>query len=214
MRLAPLLPILDAGVLGDSLVAALHRVASGGAEWVEYRDKGSDDATFCRRAAELARVCSERGVALLINDRVDAAAGVGAAGVHLGQEDLPVELARRLLGPGATIGISVDTAEEAAAAEALPVDYIAIGPIFATATKVDAGPLVGLDGLRRVRERIALPLVAIGGIDANSAAEVTAAGADCVAAVSGIFGCSDPEAATRRLIEAAAAGIGARESAD
>ena len=145
-----MLPIIDP-LATTSLVDAVAAVARGGAGWVEYRDKKADDRRAHERAVALVGVCRELDVRLLINDRVDVALAVGADGVHLGQDDLPAAAARELLGDRAIIGISVDTVEEAVAAEALPVDYIAIGPVFGTSSKPDAGPAVGLDGVVDIR---------------------------------------------------------------
>jgi thiamine-phosphate pyrophosphorylase len=136
---------------------------------------------------------------LIINDRVDVALAVGAQGVHLGQDDMPPEAARKLLGPNAVIGYSTHNIEQAIAAAKLPIDYLAIGPIFATTTKSDTAPVLGLHGLRAVREAIgAFPLVAIGGISHANAREVIGAGADSVAVIGALL--SD----SRRIPEATA----------
>ncbi len=203
---SPVLPIIDP-LATIGLVDAVAAVARGGAGWVEYRDKKADDRRAHERAVALVAACRELGVRLLINDRVDVALATGADGVHLGQDDLPVAAARELLGDRAIIGISVDTVEEAMAAEALPVDYIAIGPVFGTSSKPDAGRVIGLDGVRAAAIAISKPLVAVGGIDLSNAEDVVAAGCDCVAVLSALFGSRGPEDATRRLIEAAEAAL-------
>ena len=125
-----------------------------------------------------------RGVRLIVNDRVDVALAAGADGVHVGQDDLPAESAREILGPMAIIGISTHSLAQAAAAASLPVDYVAIGPVFATSTKANPDPVVGLEGLRAVRAAVTASLVAIGGITLEKAPAVFAAGADSVAVVS------------------------------
>ena len=204
---SPLLPILDPAATAAPLLDVLGALAAGGAAWVEYRDKAAGDRLACERAARLVREARRLGIALLVNDRVDVALAAGADGVHLGQEDLPAAAARRLLGDEAIIGISVDTAEEARAAAGLPVDYVAIGPVFATATKPDAGPVVGVAGVAAAAAAIDKPIVAVGGIDARTAPEVIAAGAECVAVVAALFGSGGVAACTRRLIEAAARGF-------
>ena len=198
------MPIIDP-LATTAPVDALAAVARGGAGWVEYRDKKADDRRAHERAVALVGACRELDVLLLINDRVDLALTVGADGVHLGQDDLPAAAARELLGDRAIIGISVDTVEEAVAAEALPVDYIAIGPVFGTSSKPDAGPAVGLDGVHTAAIAISKPLVAVGGIDLSNAGDVVAAGCDCVAVLSALFGPLGPEYATRQLMEAAEA---------
>ena len=125
---------------------------------------------------------------LIINDRVDVALAVGAHGVHLGQDDMPPDAARELLGPDAIIGYSTHNINQALAATKLSIDYLAIGPIFNTTTKADTAPVLGLDGLRAVRQAIgAFPLVAIGGITRGNAREVIAAGADSVAVISALL---------------------------
>jgi len=144
-------------------------------------------------------------VRLIVNDRVDLAEAVGADGVHLGQDDLPPEAARRLLGPDAVIGYSTHNVEQALAASKLPISYLAIGPIFQTTSKTDTSPVLGLDCLRAVRRAIgALPLVAIGGITHANARSVIEAGADSVAVISALM--SDPARiaeATRALVYSA-----------
>jgi thiamine-phosphate pyrophosphorylase len=156
---------------------------------------------FYEQAKTAAEVALLRDVELIINDRVDIALALGL-GVHLGQDDLPPEAARRLLGDDAVIGYSTHTVDQALEAARLPIDYVAIGPIFATATKENPSPVVGLAGLRAVRSAIgSLPLVAIGGITSANAPDVIAAGADSVAIISGLW--EDParvSAALRSLL--------------
>ena len=190
----------------------MRAVANGGANWVEYRDKETDDRRVHERAVAMASACRQFDVRLLINDRVDVALAAGADGVHLGQDDLPVSKARELLGTEAIIGISVDTAEEARAAETLPVDYIAIGPVFATSSKPDAGPVVNLDGVRQAAVSISKPLVAVGGIDLSNAGAVVAAGCDCVAVLSALHGSGGLEHITRQLMNAADTAFSLREN--
>ncbi|MFQ5743467.1 MAG: thiamine phosphate synthase [Acidobacteriota bacterium] len=202
-----ILPIVDAALAKQEMEKLMPALAAAGATWVEYRDKRADDRLFHHRAGEALEAARQHGIALLINDRVDMALAVGAHGVHLGQEDLPVEVARRLLGPEMIVGLSVGKLEEAQVAELLPVDYIALGPVYATSTKPDAGEPVGLEMVRAVREATTIPLVAIGGITADNAAAVTAAGADCVAAASFLFGAPSPGDATRRLQAASMEGL-------
>lgn len=164
------------------------RLSEGGAQFVQLREKHLSPREFYVEAEVALRVARERGVRLIINDRVDIALAVGADGVHLGQDDLAPEAARRVLGEDALVGFSTHSVEQALEAASLPVDYVAIGPIFATSSKEKADPVVGLDGLRRVREAIGdLPLVAIGGITRENVHEVLAAGADSVAVISALL---------------------------
>jgi len=145
----------------------------------------------------------QRGVQLIINDRVDVALAVGAHGVHLGQDDMPPEAARKLLGPNAVIGYSTHNIEQAIAATKLPIDYLAIGPIFATTSKSDTAPVLGSEGLRTVRQAVgAFPLVAIGGVSHANAREVIQAGADSVAVISALVSNSSGiSEATRSLLQ-------------
>lgn len=211
----PILPVLDAGLAGDRLLELTEQVAAGGAEWIEFRDKVGDDRGRYERAVRVAEICARTGLELLVNDRADVALAVGARGVHLGQRDLPPDAARKLLGPDAVIGLSVDTADEAQAAVRLAVDYVALGPIFATASKHDTGPVVGVERLHAVRAALDrdMPLVAIGGITPQNAAAVTTAGGDCVAVVSSILGARDPAVATADLLRAAREGLARRRDA-
>lgn len=187
-RLPPLYPITDTQISGLSHAEQVALFAEGGATVVQLREKRATALEFYEAAKAALAVANERRVQLIINDRVDIALAVGAAGVHLGQDDLPPEIARRLLGDAAVIGYSTHSVEQALIAASLPIDYLAIGPIFATSTKENPDPVVGLDGLRAVRETIgSLPLVAIGGITHANSAEVLAAGADSVAMISGLW---------------------------
>ncbi len=157
------------------------------------------DDDLVRLALELKKILDPRGIPLFINDRVPVAAAAGAAGVHLGQGDASPRDARRILGPAAVIGFSVETLAQADAAADLEVDYLGVSPIFSTPTKPDTGPAWGLGGLRDLRRRTDRPLVAIGGIGADNAAAVLDAGADGLAVVSAICAAEDPEAAARSL---------------
>ena len=151
---------------------------------------------------EQARAAKQAGVQLIINDRVDIALAVGAAGVHLGQDDMPPEAARNLLGPQAIIGYSTHNVDQAISAAKLPIDYIAVGPIFGTTTKSDTAPILDLEGLRAVREAIGeFPLVAIGGITLTNARAVIDAGADSVAVISALLSGPDITTATQTLLE-------------
>jgi thiamine-phosphate pyrophosphorylase len=152
---------------------------------------------------EQARAAKQPWVQLIINDRVDIALAAGADGVHLGQDDLPPEAARKLLGPQAIIGYSTHNVEQAISATKLPIDYLAIGPIFSTTTKSDTAPVLGLEGLRAVRRAIGeFPLAAIGGITLNNARAVIDAGADSVAVISALLSAADITTATKNLLQA------------
>jgi thiamine-phosphate diphosphorylase len=200
--LPKLYTITEARVSGLSHAEQVSRLCAGGAELVQLREKHLSPGEFYSEALAALRVARECGVRLIINDRVDIALALGADGVHLGQDDLSPLAARRLLGQEAVIGFSTHNLEQARAASLLPVDYIAIGPIFATSSKENPDPLVGLDGLRRVREAVgALPLVAIGGINLENARACLAAGADAVAVIGALLAePSEIAERTRRML--------------
>ncbi|MDT5061968.1 MAG: thiamine-phosphate pyrophosphorylase [Acidobacteriota bacterium] len=160
-------------------------MSAGGATFIQLREKHLSPREFYNQAKEALLVARSCGVRLIINDRADIALALKASGVHLGQDDLPPEAARELLGEDAIIGFSTHNVEQAIEAARLPVDYIAIGPIFETKSKENPDPVVGLDGLRRVRQSVGeIPLVAIGGIKRENIQETLAAGADAVAVIS------------------------------
>jgi thiamine-phosphate pyrophosphorylase len=148
------------------------------------------------------------GVVLIVNDRVDVALAIDADGVHVGQDDIPVPVARRLLGPDKIVGTSAGTVEEARQAELDGADYVGVGSIFTTASKPDAGDAIGPDALRRIREAIHIPIVAIGGLNASNAAEAIGAGAQGVAVISSVVGADDVASAARMLAEVVRAAKG------
>ena len=166
----------------------VERLCSGGARLIQLRDKSSSAIDFYEQAKAALLVARTCGAQLLINDRVDVALAIDADGVHLGQEDLPIEAARTLLGSGKLIGVSTHSVEQAQRALLQPVDYIAFGPIFHTRTKSNPDPEVGLENLRNVRKLTQLPLVAIGGITQDSATAVITAGADSIAVIGDLVG--------------------------
>lgn len=188
MKLPRIYPLTDVHLSGLSHAEQVKLLSLGGASLIQLREKRMAVREFYEQAKEAVAVGLRCGVQLIINDRVDVALAVGAAGVHLGQDDMPPEAARKLLGPNALIGYSTHNIEQAIAATKLPIDYLAIGPIFATTTKSDTAPVLGVEGLRAVRRAIgAFPLVAIGGITPANAANITAAGADSVAVISALL---------------------------
>lgn len=195
--------VADAGYAeGRDLPALVEAAVRGGATVVQLRAKDLPARAFAALAVETARRLAPTGVPLLVNDRVDIALACGAAGVHLGQDDLAVPDARRMLGPGAVIGVSVNTPEEARRAAAEGADYVGAGPAFATSTKDTPLAVLGPDGIARIRRTVGIPVVAIGGITAANAASLAAAGADGVAVVSAILGTPDPEAAAADIARA------------
>ncbi len=186
--LPKLYPITDVRLSGLSHAEQVARLGAGGATLVQLREKHLSPREFYDEAQRALSVAREIGVRLIINDRADIALALHADGVHLGQDDLAPEAARRLLGEDAIIGFSTHSLEQAGEAARLRVDYIAIGPIFNTSSKENPDPTVGLYGLSRVRQAIgSIPLVAIGGITCENAREVLDAGADTVAVISALL---------------------------
>jgi thiamine-phosphate pyrophosphorylase len=181
-------PITDTKLSGLSHVEQVRQLIEGGATLIQLREKDLNPREFYREAEVALKLARTHGVRLIINDRVDIALALKADGTHLGQADLPPAEARTILGDEAIIGFSTHNIEQARAALKLPVDYLAVGPIFSTASKKAPDPVVGLPGLREIRAVIdRLPIVAIGGITLANASEVLGAGADSVAMISGLL---------------------------
>ena len=203
MKLPRIYPLTDVPLSRISHAEQVKLLSLGGASLIQLREKRMPPREFYEQAKKAVAVALSCGVQLLINDRIDVALAVGAAGVHLGQDDMPPEAARKLLGPNAVIGYSTHNIQQAIAATKLPIDYVAIGPIFATTTKSDTAPVLGLDGLRTVRQAIGtFPLVAIGGITHGNASKVIEAGADSVAVISALLSNSHGiREATRSLLQ-------------
>lgn len=171
----------------------------GGVTCVQLREKDCPTREFIAEAKALLAVLRPAGIPLIINDRLDVALAVGADGLHLGQKDMAIADARRLGGSGLVIGISAESLDDAVRAEREGADYIGISPVFATNTKTDTARPLGLDGIRRIRQSVDLPLVAIGGIGVDNAAAVIAAGADGLAVVSAIVAADCPRTAAALL---------------
>jgi thiamine-phosphate pyrophosphorylase len=198
---SPLYVILDReATRGRDLGDVLEAVLAGGCRFVQLREKSRALAEVWPQARALRARSAAAGATFIVNDRVDLALALDADGVHVGQEDLPPAVARRLLRPGMVLGVSTHDEEQADQAIRDGADYVAVGSMFPTTTK-SGFQLVGPDLLRRVRARTTAPLVAIGGITEDNVAPVMAAGADAVAVISAVCGASDPEAAVRRLLE-------------
>jgi len=171
----------------------------GGADTIQFRQKIGATREMIEIARELKRLCQDAGVMFIVNDRVDVAIASEADGVHLGQDDFPIPLARKLLGENRIIGGSAVTLEEAQECLDQGVDYIGFGPVYPTASKNDAGPVTGLDLLKHAVDTIPLPIIAIGGISSENTAEVMAAGVKGIAVISAVCCQENPERATRKL---------------
>ena len=191
--------------LGRDLDWIVAEAVRGGTTMVQLREKEADTRDFVALGLKLKELLTPLGVPLLINDRIDVALAVDADGVHIGQSDMPYTIARRLLGPDRIIGLSVETMDEVAEANALDVDYVAVSPVYGTPTKTDTAEPFGLEGLRKAAALSRHPVVAIGGMNERTAADVFAAGADGIAVVSAICSAPDPCSAARRLLEIATA---------
>lgn len=193
--------VTDRGLcLNRPLQDVVLRAVKGGAAYVQLREKDITTRLFVEEGRAIKKILEPYGVPLIINDRIDVALACGADGVHIGQEDMPYAIARKLMGERAMIGISVETWEDVEAAQKLDVDYIGVSPVFVTPTKTDTKEPWGLDGLRKIKEFSRHPLVAIGGINEANARAVVEAGADCLAVVSAICAAADPHGATSSLI--------------
>jgi thiamine-phosphate pyrophosphorylase len=192
--------ITDVNISQLSHAAQVRRLCEGGARLIQLREKHLSPREFYREAQAALDVARSYGARIIINDRVDLAAALKADGVHLGQKDLPPEAARALLGDEAIIGASTHNLRQAAEAAKLPLDYIAIGPIFSTATKTNPEPVVGPERLHEIRKVVGrIPLVAIGGITLDNASQVIFAGADAVATVAALL--NEPSRITMRTQE-------------
>lgn len=205
--------VLDPGLAaGRSLLEVARAAIAGGAGTLQLRAKDWDGRDLVEAGRQLRRLTAESGALFIVNDRVDVALAVEADGVHVGERDIPVADARRILGPTAVIGFSPETVDSARRAVADGADYLGVGPVFATTSKPDAGAPIGLDGLRAVVEAVSVPLVAIGGIHAGNAASALRAGACGVAVISAVLQAADPRSATAelaRVVRAVLAGGGA-----
>jgi thiamine-phosphate pyrophosphorylase len=171
----------------------------GGVSCVQLREKKLGTRDFINEAKVLNTLLFSKGIPLIINDRVDVALAVKAAGVHLGQSDMSIRDARYILGSTSIIGVSAECLEDAVIAEKQGADYIAISPVFSTTTKTDTAPPLGLAGIQEIRQQVSLPLVAIGGINRENCSQVITSGADGIAVVSAIVSAPSPEHAALEL---------------
>ncbi len=178
----------------------------GGVSAVQLREKDLDTRSFLEEGRAILDLLKHAGVPLIINDRIDIALALDAEGVHLGQSDMPADIARKILGSDRIIGLSVEEPGHITSGEATYADYLGISPVFLTPTKTDLEKAWGLEGLRKARSLTGLPLVAIGSVKQENAREVIEAGAHCVAVVTAITAADNPEQATRLLLDQVRAG--------
>ncbi len=186
----------------------LTRLAiEGGADTIQFRHKSGSTREMIENAREMKKICEDAGISFIVNDRIDVAIAAEAHGVHLGQDDFPIPLARKLLGEDKIIGGSAATIEEAELCLSDGADYVGFGPVFPTTSKDDAGPVSGIDILRQVVEAIPLPIIGIGGIFAHNTPDVIKAGAHGIAVISAVCCQEDPKQATKALHDALKAAI-------
>jgi len=192
--------VTDRGLArGRSTLEVVKAAVSGGVTCIQLREKDCSTREFIEQALAMKSFLEARNIPLIINDRLDVALAVAADGVHLGQNDMPLEMARKIAGRSMLIGISAESVQDAIAAENGGADYLGVSPIFATPTKTDTAPPLGLDGLQEIRKHVKIPLVGIGGLNKSNAAEAIRSGADGVAVVSAIVAANDPAAAATTL---------------
>ena len=184
---------------GRSTFEIVKAAVDGGVTVVQLREKHCSTREFIEQALAIKNFLKARKVPLIINDRLDVAQAVKADGVHLGQTDMPLEMAKDILGDSMLIGISAESIEDAIAAEKGGADYLGVSPIYTTSTKTDTAPPLGLAGLREIRKAVSLSLVGIGGLNKENSAEAIRSGADGVAVVSAIVAADDPKAAAIEL---------------
>ena len=191
--------VTDRGLMTTpTLEEAVEQAIDGGCTLVQLREKNASSREFYRSAVSVKKVTDRRGVPLIINDRLDIALASGAAGVHLGQSDLPAAAARRVLGPDKIVGVSASTPAQAEAAQAAGADYLGVGAMFPTGTKTDAD-IISMEELKKIRAAVSIPIVAIGGINLRTAPLFRGMGIDGFAVVSAILARKDIRAAARGL---------------
>ncbi|SOD93518.1 thiamine phosphate synthase [Spirosoma fluviale] len=201
--------VTDSGIAqqaGHTLPFVVEEACRAGVRWVQLREKELSTRAFLELGVALKRITQAYGAKLIINDRVDIALAVDADGVHVGQDDMPYQLVRSLIGPDKIIGLSINNITELEAAQGADLDYLGIATIFPTGTKQDTSSLLGLAGLRAICQQTSLPTFAIGGINAATIQSVLQAGASGAAVVSAICGQSSPYEAGRELIQLGALG--------
>jgi thiamine-phosphate pyrophosphorylase len=202
----PLLKVIDFYLVTDSglskkgTLSDVSEAVEAGCKIVQYREKNKSTKEMISEAAEIKRICSDRAV-FLVNDRIDVALAVDSDGVHIGQGDMPIEIARKLLGEDKIIGLTVHNTDEAIEAEKKGADYVGLSPIFDTATKKDAGKGIGPERIRDVKNAIRIPVVVIGGINKENSENVIRNGADSLVAISAVLCSDNVKRETKSLID-------------
>jgi thiamine-phosphate pyrophosphorylase len=194
--------ITDRRAAGErSLLEVVQAAIKGGATVIQLREKEAGTREMLRLGRALKDLTRASDLPLIVNDRLDVALALDAEGVHVGQDDMPAEVVRRLIGPDKILGVSAETVAQAREAEAAGADYLGVGDIFGTPSKPDAGAPIGLARFAEIVRSVSIPVVGIGGVTLENAAAVIEAGAAGVAVISAVMGAADPEAAARRLRE-------------
>ncbi len=195
--------VTDRDILGDrDLLMAVEQALQGGVTMLQLREKTASSRDFYQLAVRMKKLATACQVPLIINDRLDIALAADADGLHIGQEDLPPGVARRILGPGKILGYSVSTVAEAVYGERNGADYLGAGPVYATGSKADAANPIGIDGLRQIKQSVSIPVVGIGGIGEVNILDVKGAGADGISVISAIMGSRDIRGSSRMLADA------------
>jgi len=195
--------VTDRGILqGRDLLDAVAEAIEGGVTLIQLREKEVSSREFYQIALKVKDLSHSRGVPLLINDRLDIALAVNADGLHIGQEDLPLKVARKLLGPDKIIGLSVSNLEDAVQGEKEGADYLGAGAVYPTTSKDVSESPIGPDGLKKIKDAVSIPVVGIGGINLFNIEEVKRTGVDGVAVISAIMGAPDIKDAARKLADA------------
>lgn len=184
---------------GRTTLDVVRQAVAGGVTCVQLREKHCSTREFIDQARALQPLLKDKRIPLIINDRLDVALAVGADGIHLGQQDMALADARKIVGQTMVIGISAESVADAIRAEQQGADYIGVSPVFATPTKTDTAEALGLEGIQKIRRAVAIPIVGIGGVNQRSAAAVLGAGADGIAVVSAIVSADDPKQAAADL---------------
>ena len=193
--------VTDRGLcLGRNLIDVVERAVKGGVSVVQLREKDASTREFLSIGMEIKRLLVKENIPLIINDRIDIASALDAEGVHLGNSDMPFEIAKSILGRDKIIGLSAECIEDAVEADRAGADYIGVSPVYTTPTKPELETGLGIQGLREIRKVTRLPLVAIGGMKADNCREVIENGADGIAVVSGICSAPDPEEAAKDIL--------------
>lgn len=192
--------VTDSELSRKGTLSDVGDAVESGCKIIQYREKNKNTKEMINEASKIKKICRDNAI-FLVNDRIDVALAAGADGVHIGQDDMPIDIARKLLGAEKIIGLTVHNRDEAIEAEQNGADYVGLGPIFDTATKKDAGKGIGPDSIREIKNAVKIPVVAIGGINKENCRNVIESGADSLVAISAIVCSDDVKRETQDFIE-------------